>query len=215
MTVHFDREINRLTSKIQFLGEIVQSRMLLALEAIMEKDLSKVESIIEGDKEVNDLEIEVEEECLKILALHQPVASSLRYVIACLKINTELEKIGDLAVKIAQQTHEIAEGYQMSIDFEKMASMTFEMLKLSLEALTNEDLEPVSKVLSLEDKLDDLHQENYVIISKLAEQDSSSFLGYVRHVAISRSFERIGDHCTNIAEHVEYMINGKIMRHLH
>lgn len=215
MTLHFDREISKLTSKIQFLGEIVQSRLLLSLEAITQGDLSKVESIIEGDKEINDLEIEVEEECLKILALHQPVASSLRYVIACLKINAELERIGDLAVKIAQQTQEITEDNKLLIDFDKMASISLKMLQLALESLLEKNLNPVSEVLDLETKLDAYHHSNYDTISELMEAQKAGFLPMVRHIAISRSFERIGDHCTNIAENVEYMINGKIMRHIH
>lgn len=215
MSIHFEREIQKLNTEILNLGEIVKRSVHDALEAVTEGDNSKCQQVIEGDFLVNKLEIEVEEECLKILALHQPVAGALRYVVACLKINNDLERIGDLAVNIAQQTQTLTDDYKLVIDFSEMAKITEEMLILSLDALIHEKLDNVSKVVYLEDKLNQLHIDNYGVIAKIGEEKPKRIKYLMRHMAISRYLERIGDHCTNIAEDVEYMINGKIMRHLH
>lgn len=215
MSIHFQREVGKLQTEILALGELVQTNLDNALEAVTEGNTELCRQVIETDTEVNRKEIEVEEECLKILALHQPVASSLRYVIACLKINNDLERIGDLAVNIAQQTRDLTDDYKLVIDFTQMANLAKKMLSLSLQALVESDLKAASETLVLEEKLDGLHVANYGIIGDIAQSKPNRIQPLMRHVAISRYIERIGDHCTHIAEDVEYMINGKIMRHLH
>lgn len=215
MSIHFEREIEKLQEEILDLGNLVRENLDLALQAVTEGNTKICQLVVENDQQINTREIEVEEECLKILALHQPVASSLRYVIACLKINNDLERIGDLAVNIAQQTSTLTDDYKLVIDFTEMADLAKEMLRLSLNALVKMNLEDASKTIELEETLDALHVNNYGIIGSIAEEKPKRIQPLMRHIAISRYIERIGDHCTNIAEDVEYMINGKITRHQH
>jgi len=160
--------------------------------------------------------VEIEEECLKIIALHQPVATDLRFLIAVIKINNDLERIGDQVVNIAQRVVSIAKHpvapYQF--DYSVMADKAEGMLRMSLDSLVNQDLDLAIKVLQLDDEVDSIKDEAYDNIKKAIADGVTEDIGYmINLLLISRHIERLADHATNIAEEVVYMIEGEIVRH--
>jgi phosphate transport system protein len=179
------------------------------------KDVATAEQIIKMDFEINEMEVEVEEECLKVLALHQPVAVDLRFLIAVIKINNELERIGDQAVNIAQRVGVIAKrrDFNFEFDYLPMAQRAESMLRMSLDALVNLDVDLAFKVVTQDDAVDQINKEAYDRI-KNAMAQNPGHMGYlINLLLISRHIERLADHATNIAEEVIYLIEGEIIRH--
>ena len=171
--------------------------------------------IVRLDYEVDEMEVEIEEECLKVLALHQPVAVDLRFIVAVIKINNELERIGDQAVNIAQRVEVIARRPRppFTFDYAVMSEKAIRMLKMSLDALVNLDVDLAYKVITMDDEVDQIKKEAYDKI-KQAIQDLPERVGYyINLLLISRHLERMGDHSTNIAEEVIYLVEGEIFRH--
>ena len=215
MPKRLQRELEKTKKSILSLGAMVEERIRMAIKAIETWDASLAEEIIRRDYEVDELEIEVEEECLKILALHQPVAVDLRFLIATIKINSELERIGDEAVNIANRVTNISRRRKLdlSFDFSIMAEKAANMLHLSLDALVNLDLDLAYRMLTLDDEVDQMHREMYDRI-KEAMSEHPEYVGYLINLyTTSRHLERVGDHSTNIAEEVIYLIEGEIIRH--
>jgi phosphate transport system protein len=217
MAKHLQRELDKIKKRILSLGALVEERVRMAVDAIEERDADIAAKIIRADHEIDEMEVEIEEECLKILALHQPVAVDLRFLIAVIKINNELERIGDQAVNIAQRIKTIAKKGEgdLVFDYSKMASKTASMLKMSLDALVNLDEDMAFKVVTLDDEVDKLQTIAYDRI-KAAIKASAGETGVghlVNLLLISRHLERLGDHATNIAEEVIYLIEGEIIRH--
>lgn len=215
MARHFQRELEKIKKRILSLGAMVEERVRMAKHAVEERDGAAADKIIKTDYEIDEMEVEVEEECLKILALHQPVAVDLRFLISVIKINSELERIGDQVVNIAQRVGVIAKRPPFAFDFDysTMAEKAEAMLKMSLDALVNLDVDLAFKVMTMDDEVDDIQREAYDRI-KLALKESSERSGYlINLLLISRHLERIGDHATNIAEEVIYLIEGEIIRH--
>jgi phosphate transport system protein len=187
----------------------------MAIRAIESRDAGIAREIIDRDFEIDEVEVEVEEECLKILALHQPVAVDLRFITAVIKINSDLERIGDEAVNIAQRVRTIAKRPKLDIpfDYSEMTEKTASMLKMSLDALVNLDLDLAVQVCVLDDEVDAFEEQAYNAI-KQAIKDNPGRVAYLTNLfLISRHLERIADHATNIAEDVIYMIEGEIVRH--
>ncbi len=217
MTILLQTEVDRLKSKILNVCSQVEQNVEKAVTSVSKGDIKLAREVIESDKQIDQNEIEVEEECLKILALHQPVAIDLRYVIAILKINNDLERIGDLAVNIAEQSIAIHEAktFAIPIEFKDMTSKVQKMLTGSLDAMVNLDDEKAQEVLDSDDEVDKIHLKNYQTVSeKVMEQPQQAPL-MMRVTSVSRHLERIADYATNIAEDVMYMIRGKIIRHGH
>ncbi len=215
MPKHLQRELDKIKKQILSLGAIVEDRVRMAITAIEQRDSEIAGKIIVSDHEVDDMEVEIEEECLKIFALHQPVAVDLRFLVAVIKINNELESIGDQAVNIAERIEVIARHreYDIFFDYSNMADKTENMLRKSLDSLVNLDVELAFKVLLLDDEVDDLKDVAYKKI-KTAMVKHSDIPGYlINLLLISRHLERMADHATNIAEEVIYMIEGEIVRH--
>jgi len=215
MAKHFLRELEKIKKMILSLSALVESRVYMAVKAIDTTDVRLAEKIIQTDPEIDEMEIEVEEECLKALALHQPVAVDLRFLVAVIKINNDLERIGDQAVNIAQRVVTIAKQshYHLVFDYSTMATNVQTMLKQSLDSLVNMNLDLAMTVLHLDDEVDDLKERAYDQI-KAAMADHPDQLGYlINLLLISRHLERMADHATNIAEEVIYMIEGEIVRH--
>ena len=215
MTRHLQRELDRLKKRILSLGAMVEERVRMARKAIETRDGLLSQEILDMDHEIDEAEIEIEEECLKILALHQPVAVDLRFLSAVIKINNDLERIGDEAVNIAERVLIISKREKLEIpfDYSLMAEKTESMLKKSLDAVVNMDLDGAVKVCISDDEVDDLQDEAYDVI-KQAIKDNPDRVGYlINLLLISRHLERIADHATNIAEEVVYMIEGEIVRH--
>ena len=213
---HFLRELDKIKKMILSLGALVEQRVNRIKQAIEDRDVVFAKEIIHLDHEIDEMEVEIEEECLKIIALHQPVATDLRFLIAVIKINNDLERIGDQVVNIAQRVVSIAKHpvapYQF--DYSVMADKAEGMLRMSLDSLVNQDLDLAIKVLQLDDEVDSIKDEAYDNIKKAIADGVTEDIGYmINLLLISRHLERLADHATNIAEEVVYMIEGEIVRH--
>jgi len=215
MSSHLQREIDKLKKDILSLSALVEGTLQRSVKALKELDFSLAQSVIDTDYEIDQQEVEIEEECLKIIALHQPVATDLRFIIAVLKINSELERIGDAAVNIAERAYFLAKQEKTtdSFDFPGMAEKAQWMLRSSLDALINHDAALAYKVLLADDDVDEMNREIYLTIQESIRRHPDQLECLVHTLGISRHIERIGDHATNIAEDVIYMIEGRIIRH--
>ena len=215
MAKHFQRELERIKRMILSLGTMVEARVQETRTAIDSFDAEIAEKIIKSDHEIDEMEVEVEEECLKTIALFQPVAVDLRFLVAVIKINNDLERIADQAVNVAQRIQTITkkEKSDFIFDYGVMAEKSEMMLKMSLDALVNFDLDAALKVVTLDDEVDAIKNLAYQRISR-AIQKNPDHVGYlINLLLISRHLERMADHATNIAEEVVYMIEGDIVRH--
>ncbi len=215
MPVRLQKELQKLKKRILSLGTMVEERVRMAIKAVETRDEKLAKRIIEMDREIDENEVEVEEECLKILALHQPVAVDLRFIAAVIKINNDLERIGDQAVNIAERVVSIARRPQVTVpfDYKLMAEKTETMLKESLDALVNLDVDLAYKVCLKDDEVDDINREIYDKV-KEAIRSHPDRVGYmINLLLVSRHLERIADLTTNIAEEVIYLIEGEISRH--
>ena len=215
MTRHLQTELRNLKKRILSLSALVEENLRIAVSAIESRDLRLAERAIDADHEIDRIEVEVEEECLKILALHQPVAVDLRFLAAVIKINNDLERIGDEAVNIAERVVDLASRPPVAVDIEyvTMAEKTQIMLKSSLDALVNLDADLAYKVILKDDEVDDLNRN---IIDEVIEtiRKNPEYVGsLVCYISIARYLERIADHATNICEEVIYMVEGEIPRH--
>ena len=215
MAQHLEKEIEKLKSSLIQVGTLVEEAVRDSVRSFSEKDLGLAEFIIENDEKIDQLEVEVEEDCLKILALHQPVAIDLRYIIAVLKINNDLERIADLAVNIASRTKFLAEKSTITLpgSLFTIAEKVEYMLKMSLDSLVKSDTKKAKSVLVADDEVDDLHSKMYKIAREEIESDQSKIDQWLNVIAISRYLERAADHTTNIAEDVIYLVDGDITRH--
>ncbi|PLX72258.1 MAG: phosphate transport system regulatory protein PhoU [Desulfuromonas sp.] len=216
MTGHMEREISRLKKSILALAAVVEESVKQAVIALEKRDTELAKKIIQGDLAVNQQEVELEEECLKILALHQPVAADLRFIVAVLKINNDLERIGDLAANMADRTVDLVEDRADTapFDLEKMADKVELMLEKALDALVNYDIKLANEAIELDDEVDQMHKQSFAEVKKQIRQNPEQMDAQINYLSISRYLERIADLATNIAEDVVYMIEGKIVRHI-
>jgi phosphate transport system protein len=211
----FIRELDNIKKMTLSLGAMVEERVRLAVAAVENKDAEAAQRVIKTDHEIDEMEVEVEETCLKVLALHQPVAVDLRFLIAVIKINNDLERIGDQAVNIAQRVAVLAKRHAVNFNFDyaQMAEKAQAMLRMSLDALVNLDEDLALKVVTMDDEVDTIQRDAYDRI-KSAMKENSDKIGYmINLLLISRHLERLADHATNIAEEVIYLIEGEIIRH--
>ncbi len=208
-------EIDNLKKRLLALGAVVEERVRLSVKSLHQRDLKMAQRIMDGDPEIDEMEVDLEEECLKILALHQPLAVDLRYIIAILKINNELERIGDLAVNIAERAVVLAamKPSDLPFDFNLMMAKTRQMLQHSLDALVNLEAETAFKVILADEEVDQMNREMYDIVQKEIEKDLAGLTYLLHLLSVSRHLERIADHATNIAEDVIYLVQGEIVRH--
>lgn len=215
MTVHMRREIDKLKKHLLSLCGLVEQSFLQAVKSIEEGNANIARKVIEADIEIDQMEVEIEEECLKMLALYQPVAMDLRFIITALKINNDLERIGDLAVNIAERGEFLAGHKQIDVpfDLEKMAEKTQSMLKKSLDALIKTDCDLANWVCAADDEVDAMNRQMFVIVQDRIHSNPEQTESLMQLLSASRHLERIADHATNIAEDVIYMAEGKIVRH--
>jgi len=215
MSVHLKREINNLKKKILSLGRLVEDRVSRAVESVEQRDVALAEELISGDIEIDRMEVEIEEDCLKTLALHQPVAVDLRLIVAVLKMNNDLERIGDLAVNIAERSAFLAaqERLEVPFDLAGMARICRSMLRRSLEALVNLDAELARRVCADDDQVDAINRQMYDQVKDAINRHLGNLDSLIHLLCISRHIERIADLATNIAEDVVYMVEGEIVRH--
>ncbi len=208
-------EIDNLKNQILSLGAEVENRVRMSVQSLQERDTSIADQVIKGDIDIDEMEVDLEEECLKVLALHQPLAGDLRFIIAVLKINNDLERIGDLAVNIAERSKVLVPHvpFEYPFDFATMAEKAQEMLRKSLDALVNTEAETAYWVCSEDEVVDEINREMYQILQRQVKEDPDR-ISYLTHLlGVSRHLERIADHATNIAEDVIYLVQGDIVRH--
>ncbi len=215
MTKYFQRELDVIKKKLLELSTLVEENVLKAIKSMGTKDEKLAREVINDDTNVDELEVELEEECLKMLALHQPVAIDLRFVIAALKINNDLERIADLAVNIAERS--IVLGKQKEIedpfDFTTMAEKSRAMLSNAIDSLIHMDSIKAHDVWLADDEVDAMNAEVYRIAYDKIRANPDDVEIIINNISISRHLERIADYATNIAEDVIYLVDGKIVRH--
>lgn len=216
MSIHLHKAIESLKKRILDLGTLVEESVSIALIAAEKGDANLAQKVIDGDTTIDVLEVEVEEECLKILALHQPVATDLRFIVAVLKINNDLERIGDLACNIASRARKMAAlttQPKAHIDFQGAETKVRTMLRKSLEALVNVDSDLAKWVWAQDDQIDEINRSVHRQVIQALKEYPDDVERLILLLSVSRNLERIGDHSTNIAEDILYMIGGEIVRH--
>jgi phosphate transport system protein len=215
MLHYWQREIENLKKLILSLGAIVEEQILRSLLAVERMDTGLAEEVIAKDREVDSLEIVIEDECLKILALYQPVAKELRFVVAVLKMNNDLERMGDLAANIAKRARYLAKKEKIDLieEFGKAGGKVQNMVKKSLDALVNTDINLAKEVIVADDEVDKLTKHLLKRTINAIEKDPDRTKDYFSIRSISKNLERIADSATNIAEDVVYLCSGEIVRH--
>ncbi len=215
MTVLMQKELDHLKQLLLELSAEVEGRVHQAMRALLTNDRNLAEKVKAGDDQIDNLEIELEEECLKVLALHQPVATDLRFIVSILKINNDLERVADFAVNIADRAIDLRGANRIfcPYDVARMAELVEQMLKMSLDALVERDTELARQTIQLDDEVDTMHKANFSCIKEAIRNDVKDLDGLVLYLSISRYLERMGDLATNIAEDVVYQVDGEIIRH--
>jgi len=215
MSVHLQTEIEKLKKMVISLGTDVEDNLHKAVQSLETRDIALGEKTVASDRSIDLREVDLEEECLTILALHQPVAIDLRFVIAVLKINSDLERIGDLAVNIAERSVFISSQPPVNapFDFTGMAEKTKAMLRNSLESLVNMDSKLARQVCKDDDEVDAINREMYGQVQDGIRANIEDIECLINYLGASRHLERIADLATNIAEDVIYMVDGEIIRH--
>lgn len=215
MPIHLMREIERVKKDILTVGAMAELSVRESTLSLHQRDEKLALGVIEQDTKLDEMEVELEESCLKILALHQPVAVDLRFIVAALKINNELERVGDLAVNIAERALFLATvpKVDISFDFVGMAAKVQEMLKNSLDALVNFNLTLAQQVCQDDDDVDAMNRQMYILMQEAIHQHPDQTEALIHLLSASRHLERIADHATNISEDVIYMIQGEVVRH--
>ena len=215
MSVHLEREIDKIKKRVLSLSAIVEGQLQMSVRAMLDRDEELARTIRQRDAEIDQLEIEVEEECLKTLALYQPVAIDLRLIVAVLKINNDLERIGDLAVNIARKARRLAvlPAIENPFDLSGMAEKTQAMLRDSIDALVNTDVALAGNVCGRDDEIDAMKREIRRTSEAMIRREPEHVAAILNLMAASRNLERVADLATNIAEDVIYMVEGKIVRH--
>jgi phosphate transport system protein len=217
MSIHFQKELERIKRMVLTLGTMVEDRVQMAKKSIETLDGELARVIIDQDHEIDQMEIDVEEECLRALALYQPVAVDLRFLIAVIKINNDLERVGDEAVNIAKRVLSLSKQIRVPFqyDYSAMVEKAQDMLKKSLDAIVNMNLDLAFEILTRDDEVDQINREAYDAIKAVMRSNSKDMdIGpLINMLLIARHIERLADHATNIAEEVIYMIEGDIVRH--
>lgn len=215
MRTHLQRDLERLTQKLLAVGAMVEEAFRNAMEALTERRSDLAESVIRGDELIDDREVDVEEDCLKVLALHAPVAADLRRVVAFLKLNNDLERVGDLAKNIAERAASLAASDPIDIPSEipEMAETVHGMLRDCLDAVVNADTELAHKVVVDDEIVDDLHGGFYRLIESRIAASPERARENLQLLSVSRYLERIADQATNVAEDVVFMVEGRIIKH--
>lgn len=215
MSSHLHADLQSLQRKLLYLAAEVEENLRGAMRAHVDRNPSLATSVIERDGEIDEREVELEEDCLKVLALHHPVANDLRFVTSCLKINNDLERIGDLAVNIAKRAATLSASPPLPIPegLVRMAEESARMVRESLDAFVRGDAEVARRICGEDDLIDELHAEINRNAIRQMEADRAEVEPVMLLLGISKSLERVADHATNIAEDVVYIVEGEIIRH--
>jgi len=215
MAKHLNKEMDSLKIKLMDTASLVEDSINKAILSILERDTDLAKEVIKQDDDIDNKEVDVEEECLKILALYQPVATDLRYIVAILKVNNDLERMGDLAVNISEYALSLAKADPLTIkfDFSAQAQRVQNIVRKSLESLTSMDSTLAYKTLKMDEEIDSNNREAFKNIQQVMQDDAKNIKRGVYLLSCSRQLERIADYATNIAEDVIYMVEGEVVRH--
>ena len=215
MQRHFHEELATLKQTLLTMGGLVEDQIHRVMRALIERDDALAREVIDRDRRVNMLDVEVDEKCVELLALHQPAAGDLRFITTAMKIVTDLERIGDQAVNIAQRAIELNREPQLKpyIDLPRMAEKAARMVKESLDAFVNRDTALARQVCAEDAAVDALKEQVFRELLTFMMEDARTIPRAIRLILISRFLERVADHATNIAEMVIYLVEGKMVRH--
>jgi phosphate transport system protein len=213
--IHFDSEMQALKSQLLTMGGLVENRIHRAVDSLIHRKEEEARNVIESDVEINNLQIEIDERCLKILATQTPVAVDLRFIAAAMKINSDLERMGDQAVNIAENTLKCLGQPPLKpfIDLPRMAALAQEMTRDALDAFVRRDAALARDVLRRDDTVDDLKDQIFRELLTYMMADPGTIERALSLILISRNLERVADHATNIAEDVIFMVEAKDVRH--
>ena len=212
---HFQEELETLRARLLAMGGLAEERVRLAVQGLVDRDVALIDTVLRGDEPVNELHVEIDDRCFKLLALHQPMATDLRSIVAAVKINTDLERVGDLAVNIAEAAKRYASHPPIKrlIDIPTMGTLAQAMLRDALDAFVRRDAALAQHVLDEDDKLDDLKSQVFRELLTYMLSDPATIEPALDLILVSRHLERIGDHATNIAEDVIFMVSALDVRH--
>ena len=212
---HFQDELEQLKGRLLEMGGLAEERVRRSVQSLVDRDARRVDDVIGGDAAINALHIEIDDRCFKLLALHQPMAADLRAIVSAVKINTDLERVGDLAVNIAEAVRRYLQHPPVKklIDIPRMAEIAQKMLRESLDAFVRRDVELAQGVLNQDDLLDMLKTQVFRELLTYMLQDQTKIEPALDLILISRHLERIGDHATNVAEDVIFMVSARDVRH--
>jgi phosphate transport system protein len=215
MTKHLQIDLDGLSKELLTMGALVEEATNRAINALVRRDKSLARDVIAVDDQINDFENRIEDHALKMLALHQPVAADLRFIITVLKVNNDLERIGDHAVAIAERAVVLAglDPVPRPEDFDRLVETVQQMMKDSLTALIDRDAALARKVCKMDDEVDRVHRLMYSAMQTVMRNDVTYIEPAVNTISATRHLERIGDLATNIAEDVVFMVEGEILRH--
>ena len=214
---HFESEMQALKNRLLNMGALVEDRVHRAIQALMERSPAAAEEIARGDQDVNELQIEIDERCLRLFALQQPMASDLRLITAAMKINADLERIGDQAVNIAEQAVGVLAHPPLKpiIDLPRMADIAERMTRESLDAFVRKDADLARSILKRDDEVDEMKDHVFRVLLTYMMADPGTIERALGLILVSRHLERIADHATNIAEDVIFVVEAKDVRHHH
>jgi phosphate transport system protein len=215
MPVHLEKELATLKKQVLAISALVEGALQKSVHAVQTRDAELAQQVIAADREIDQLEVQLEEECLKILALHQPVAIDLRFIIAMLKMNNDLERIGDLAVNIAQRAVHLTRKAPVTLDFDlaEMAAKSQAMLRKSLDAVVGMDADLARQVREADDEVDAANREVARRVKAGIRGNIANLSALLHLLLVARHIERVADLATNIAEDAIYMVEGRIVRH--
>jgi phosphate transport system protein len=215
VTRHFQEELEALQERLLAMGGLAEERVRESVSGLADRNASLVEHVLVSDQPINDLHIEIDARCFKMLALHQPMAADLRAIVAAVKINTDLERVGDLAVNIAEAAKRYLEHPPVKplIDIPRMGDIAQRMLRDSLDAFVRRDVALAEAVLVEDDTLDGLKTQIFRELLTFMLSDPSTIEPSLDLILVSRHLERIGDHATNVAEDVIFMVSARDVRH--
>jgi phosphate transport system protein len=215
MQRHFHEELDALKQTLLAMGGLVEDQIRRVMTALIERDGEVAQEVIDRDAQVNAYDIEVDEKCVELLALNQPAAGDLRFITTAMKIVTDLERIGDQAVNIAQRALELNREPQLKpyIDLPRMSEKAQRMVKESLDAFVTRDTDLARRVCAEDAEVDALKEQIFRELLTFMMEDARTIPRAIRLILISRFLERVADHATNIAEMVIYMVESKMVRH--
>ncbi|HEY7363754.1 MAG TPA: phosphate signaling complex protein PhoU [Methylomirabilota bacterium] len=215
MQRHFHEELDALKQTLLAMGALVEDQIRRVMRALIERDGELAQNVIDRDRQVNAYDVEVDEKCVELLALHQPTAGDLRFITTAMKIVTDLERIGDQAVNIAQRAIELNQEPQLKpyIDLPRMAEKAQRMVKEALDAFVARDTELARQVCAKDEEVDGIKEQIFRELLTYMMSDAKTIPRAIRLMLVSRFLERVADHATNIAEMVIYMVESKMVRH--